>query len=61
LEVARAYALAGQKKNALDALEQAAENGFSDCDLLISKNDWTALRDEKRFQKVIEQLKCEKT
>lgn len=60
LEFSRAYALAGQKKNALDALEQAAENGFSDCDLLINRNDWTALRDEKRFQKVIEQLKCEK-
>lgn len=59
LEFARAYSLAGQKKNALDLLEQSVKNGFSDCAALHDKAEWSSLRDEKRFQKVSEQLKCE--
>lgn len=57
-ELARAFALDGQKKNAVETLEQAVENNFSDCARINGKPEWENLRGDKRFQKIIERLKC---
>ncbi len=57
-ELARAYALDGQKRRSLDALEQAVENNFADCARIDDEAEWTKLRGEKQFQKVMERLKC---
>lgn len=57
-ELARAYALDGQKRRALDALEQAVENNFTDCARIDGESEWAKLRGEKQFQKVMERLKC---
>ncbi len=58
LDLARAYALDKQKKNALDAIDEAIKNGFSDCGRFEEKQAWENLRGEKRFQEIIERLKC---
>lgn len=56
--LARAFALDGQKKNAVETLALAVKNGFSDCARIIDKAEWTNLRDDKQFQKITGQLKC---
>ncbi len=60
LELARAYALGDRKKDALDALEEAIKNGFSDCARIIDKAEWTNLRSDKQFQKIAGQINCGK-
>ncbi len=60
LELARAYALGDRKKDALDALEEAVKNGFSDCAKIIDKVEWTNLRSDKQFQKIVGQMNCGK-
>lgn len=60
-QIARAYTLGNRKKDALDALEQAIKNGFTDCAQIIDNIDnaeWAKLRGDKTFQKVIEPLNC---
>lgn len=57
-ELARAFALDGQKKNALDALAQAVKVGFKDCARIAGKDEWAILRGDSQFQKIIEQMKC---
>jgi len=60
LELARAYALGERKKDALDTLEEAVKNGFSDCAQIIDKVEWTYLRSDKQFQKIAGQMNCGK-
>ena len=60
LELARAYALGDRKKDALNTLEEAVKNGFSDCAQIIGKVEWTNLRSDKQFQKIAGQLHCGK-
>ncbi len=59
-ELARAFAIDRQKKNATETLEQAVKNGFADCGRLREKPELEILRGEKQFQKIIELLKCQK-
>ena len=58
LELARAYAFGDRKKDALDALTEAVKNGFSDCAQIIDKVEWTNLRQDKQFQKIVGQMNC---
>jgi tetratricopeptide (TPR) repeat protein len=58
LELARALALGKRKKDALETLDQAINNGFSDCSQINGKPEWETLRGDKQFQKVIEKLNC---
>jgi tetratricopeptide (TPR) repeat protein len=58
LELARALALGKRKKDALETLERAINNGFSDCSQINGKPEWETLRSNKEFQKVIEKLNC---
>lgn len=57
-ELARAFALDGQRKNAVDALDRAVQNGFADCARINGKDEWKDLRGDERFQKIVEQIKC---
>ena len=58
LELARAFALGGRKKEALATLAQAIANGLTDCSRMAGKPEWENLRGDKQFQKIIEQLNC---
>jgi tetratricopeptide (TPR) repeat protein len=57
-ELARAFALGGRKKEAIDMLAQAIEKGFTDCSRMTGKPEWETLRGDKQFQKIIERLNC---
>lgn len=59
-ELARAYALDGQKKTAAETLSEAVKNGFADCARIVDKPEWTSLRGDEKFQKIIEQMNCSK-
>jgi tetrahydrodipicolinate N-succinyltransferase len=59
-ELARAYALADRKKDALEMLEQTARNGFADCVQINDKAVWKNLQGEQQFQKIIAQMNCQK-
>ncbi|MGI8788699.1 MAG: hypothetical protein ACR2HG_13170 [Pyrinomonadaceae bacterium] len=58
LELARAFALANRKKDALNAVGEAVAKGLKDCARIIGSPEFTSLRGEKQFQKIIEQLNC---
>lgn len=48
--LARAYALGGQKKNAIEAMEKAVKLGFHRVDLLQKDSAFDLIREEKRFK-----------
>ncbi len=56
-ELAAAYALAGRKRPALQALQRAADNGFNDAALLEQSADFVTLRQEAEFKQLIVDLK----
>lgn len=56
-ELAAAYALAGQKRPALQTLRRAADKGFTDAALLEQSADFTTLRQEAEFKQLIADLK----
>ena len=56
-ELARVYALGGQKSSALLALEDAVSLGFKDGGRLTSDAAFAALSRESRFQKIVSTLK----
>lgn len=58
LELARAYVLGGRKKEAMDTLAQAIENGFTDCSRMAGIPEWETLRGDKQFQEIIGRLNC---
>jgi tetratricopeptide (TPR) repeat protein len=51
-----ALARSGDKKAALDALEQAAARGFRNSDYMAKDEDLASLRDEARFQALLARL-----
>jgi tetratricopeptide (TPR) repeat protein len=55
--LARAHALNGNRKKALDALKKAAEKGFNNVDELISNDAFASLRDDPVFQKAVEEVR----
>ena len=54
--MASVYALMGDKKNALDSLKRAVNNGFDDALSLQEDSDFESLRQEKEYQKLIESI-----
>src|SRR4029453_15653008 len=54
--LARAYALNGDKKRALSALQSSAEKGFTGVKEL-EQPDFVELKNEKRFQEILESVK----
>ncbi len=57
VELAAAYALAGQKRPALQALRQAVDKGFNDAALLEQSADFALLRQAAEFKQFIVDLK----
>ncbi len=57
VELAAAYALAGQKRSALQTLRRAADKGFNDATLLEQSADFALLRQEAEFKQLIIELK----
>ena len=55
---ARALALGGRKKEAVEALEKAVEKGFKDCALLSEDEAFTILQNNKDFLKLKTTVKC---
>lgn len=56
-ELAHVYALGGQKRAALQALEEAVRLGFKDGGRLTSDAAFAAISREQRFQKIVSALK----
>lgn len=52
--LAAAYARGGSRRQALDALERAIANGFTDAKHLAADEDFVSLRGEKRFKEMVE-------
>ncbi len=55
-DLACAYARLGEKDNALDALESAADAGFKDAEHIKTDADLESLRSETRFRAVLERM-----
>ncbi len=51
------YAMVGQKKKALAALEQSVLLGYKDYNYMMSDNDLQSLRKEKKYLSLVEQVK----
>jgi dienelactone hydrolase len=58
--LARAYALDGRKKKALDSLRDAIERGFKDLANLEQNKAFDALRNEAEYKKMVEELEQKK-
>jgi hypothetical protein len=58
LNLARALALDGRKKEALSAIGRAIEKGFKECSVLDTDKSFEALKTEKSFLKLRTQLGC---
>jgi dienelactone hydrolase len=54
--LARAYALAGEKKQALGALQKAADGGFADSSALAT-DEFAGLQKERKFHEIFELVK----
>lgn len=50
------YARAGEKARALECLEKAVDEGFSDDRWLAADDDFTSLHDDPRFKRLVERL-----
>jgi tetratricopeptide (TPR) repeat protein len=57
--LAWAYAINGQKKRSLQALQNATEKGFSDRDAITANKAFDSLRNEPQYQQIIQNLKGE--
>lgn len=55
--VACGYALLGEKKNAVDWLEKAAEIGYKDVAHIAKDTDLESLRAERHYRQLVEKLK----
>jgi pimeloyl-ACP methyl ester carboxylesterase len=58
--LARAYALDGRKKKALDSLRDAVERGFKDLANLKQNKAFDELRNEAEYKKLVEELEQKK-
>lgn len=56
-DLACCYALLGQKKPALEALEQSVANGYNNYHNIINDKDLQSLHKDKRFQKLLQTIK----
>jgi tetratricopeptide (TPR) repeat protein len=56
-EMARSYALRGDKKKALESLKRAVEKGFPDPSAIENQQDFASLRTEDEFKLLIKNLK----
>ncbi len=56
-QLARAYALTGEKKKALEALKKAIQKGFAGVEQLEKSADFESLRAESAYQKLITELR----
>jgi dienelactone hydrolase len=54
--LAWAYAVNGEKKKSLQALQEAIEKGFSDRDAIIANKAFDSLRNEPQYQRIIQSL-----
>ena len=52
-----AYALVGQKKQALAALEQSVQLGYRDYNNMVNDNDLVSLRKDKKYQALLAEVK----
>ena len=57
--LAWAYAINGQKKKSLQALQNATAKGFSDRDAIMANKAFDSLRNEPQYQQIIQNLKGE--
>ena len=57
-DIACAYAVLGEKKNALDWLEKAVALGWKDLVHLEKDSDLDSLRSEERYKKLTEKLRA---
>lgn len=55
--LARAYAMSGNKKKALEALRTAVEKGFANAAELESNEAFNTLRDDAEFKRIVSELK----
>jgi len=55
--LARAYALKGDKRRAIEALNKAVQKGFANTADLEGNHDLDSIRDEAGFKQIVEQLK----
>jgi tetratricopeptide (TPR) repeat protein len=55
--LACAYALSGRKTEALEALDRSVEAGFADYGHMEKDPDLESLRDDSRFQALIERMR----
>jgi tetratricopeptide (TPR) repeat protein len=55
--LARAYALRGEKKKALESLRRAVEKGFADAAAIENQKDFVSLQAEDEFKSIIKALK----
>ncbi|HQR38872.1 MAG TPA: hypothetical protein PLF26_10775 [Blastocatellia bacterium] len=61
VEVARASVKGGDRKKALDAIDQAVEAGFADPERLKEEPDFEPLRDDPRFRQAVDRASSKKT
>ena len=55
-DLACAYALTGQKKQALVALERSVQLGYRDYNNMLNDNDLRSLRKDKKYQALLAQV-----
>jgi tetratricopeptide (TPR) repeat protein len=55
--LACAYALNGQKREAVEALERSVESGFDDHEYIEQDKDFDSIRDEPSYRELIERMK----
>jgi len=55
-QLARSFALAGDRKGALRSLEKAIEKGFADLSALQGSPDFESLKQDPQFQKLLQKL-----
>ncbi len=55
--LAGVYALSGNKEMAFKLLQEAADKGFGQYQTLAADNDFTSIRNEKKFSKILDQVK----
>lgn len=60
-ELARAYALSGDKKMALEALRRAIEKGLTDPTIIENQKDFDGLRNENEYKVIVNELKQPRT
>ena len=56
-DMACCYALVGQKKQALQALEKSVNNGYKDYNNMLNDNDLKTLRKDKKYKALLDIVK----